>query len=196
MHPNPTFRADTADLLARAGRIGFAHIFASTPEGPMVVHAPVTIHGEGVRFHVARANRIAPHLEGAALLLSIVGAQGYVSPNWYSTPGDQVPTWNYLGIEIEGRAGAIDEAALVEQLDRLADTHEPRPGPWTRAKTDPAAFAKMLRAIQGYELAVTAVRGTSKLSQNKRAADRLGVIAGLRDRGNAALADAMAECLP
>lgn len=192
MHPNPSFRADTADMLARAAAIGFAHIICSTPDGLMVAHAPLTLHGERVRFHVARANRIAPHLDGAALLLSVVGVHGYVSPNWYQAPGDQVPTWNYVAIEIEGHAAATDDAALVEQLDRLAETHEPRPGPWTRDKTDADTFAKMLRAIRGYELTVTGVRGTTKLSQNKSAADRAGVIAGLQARGERALAQAMA----
>ncbi len=45
MHPSPAFRsgAAEADLLARAERIGFAHVFAATPAGPMVVHAPVTL---------------------------------------------------------------------------------------------------------------------------------------------------------
>ena len=191
MHPDKRFHDDPADLLARAAAIGFAHIFADTGAGPMVVHAPVTLHGERLRFHVARANRIAPHLDGASLLLGIAGPHGYVSPNWYAVPGNQVPTWNYIAVEIEGRATRIDEAALVEQLDQLADAHEPRPGPWTRAKTDPALFAGMLRAIQGFELEITAVRGTTKLSQNKDATDRAGVIAGLAARGNAALVAAM-----
>ena len=192
MHPNPRFRADPAELVERAAAIGFAHIFAATPEGPMVVHAPVTRHGDRLRFHVARANRIAPHLDGAELLLSVAGPQGYISPNWYERPGDQVPTWNFVTIEIEARAAMLSDAALTEQLDALADAHEPRPTPWTRDKMDPAAFDKLLRAIVGFELTVTAARGTTKLSQNKGPADRDGVIAGLTAAGNRALADAMA----
>ena len=103
MHPNPAFRAN-ADLLVHAARIGFAHIFATTPAGPMVAHAPVTLHGQRLRFHLARANRLHPHLDGTAVLLSLAGPDGYVSPNWYERPGNQVPTWNYVAIEIEGIA--------------------------------------------------------------------------------------------
>lgn len=194
MHPNPAFRSDAtqADLLARAERTGFAHIFAATPAGPMVVHAPVTLHGAALRFHVARANRIAPHLDGAPVLLSLAETVGYVSPNWYVAPGNQVPTWNHVTIECDGIAHAIDEAALTEQLDRLAAVHEPRENPWTRAKMDAGIFARMLAGIHGFEVPVTAVRDTTKLSQNKPAADRAGVIAGLRRAGNTALADRMA----
>ena len=195
MHPDPAFRDDAADALDRAAGAGFAHVFAATSAGPMVVHAPVTRHGGRLRFHVARANRIAPHLDGAAVLVSVTGPQGYVSPNWYATPGDQVPTWNYLAVEIDGNARAIDDAALVEQLDALAAVHEPRVNParpWTRDKMDDAVFRRMLRGIVGFEVTVAAVRATTKLSQNKSAADRAAVAGGLRAGGNDALADAMA----
>lgn len=191
MHPHPAFRPDPAALLDQAAAIGFAHLFVATAAGPMVAHAPVTRHGELLRFHLARANRLHPHLDGAAVLASLAGPDGYVSPNWYVRPGNQVPTWNYVAVEIEGIARALPEAALLEQLDALADAHEPRPDPWTRAKTDPAAIAAMLRAIEGFELEVTAIRGTTKLSQNKSEADRAGVMAGLHARGHDALARAM-----
>ena len=195
MHPNPIFRSDPASLLDHAAAIGFAHLFVSTPAGPMVAHAPLTLHGDRLRFHIARHNRIHAHLDGATLLASVAGPDGYVSPNWYERSGNQVPTWNYITIEIEGIVRAIPEDALLEQLDALADRHEPRPTPWTRAKTDPAVVATMLRAIEGFEIEVTAIRGTTKLAQHKSVADRAGVIAGLRERGDHALADAMAATL-
>ncbi|WP_331042820.1 FMN-binding negative transcriptional regulator [Sphingomonas sp.] len=199
MHPNPAFRPAPApspeQVLGFATAIGFAHIFAATADGPMVVHAPVTRHGSALRFHVARANRIAPHLDGADVLVSVAGDQGYISPNWYAGPGDQVPTWNYVAAEIDGRAEAVAQAALVEQLDMLAQVHEQRvipENPWTSAKTDPAIFARMLGAIRGFEIVPTATRSTIKLSQNKSPADRDGVIEGLRRAGEIGLADAMA----
>lgn len=196
MHPNPRFHADDREgMLDFSGATGFAHLFAATPAGPMVVHAPVTRAGDALHFHVARANRIAPHLAGAALIASVAGAQGYVSPSWYERPGDQVPTWNFVCVEVEGVAAPLDEAALVAHLDALAAQHEPRVAsdrPWTRAKMADAAFRALLGAIAGFALPADAVRGTTKLSQNKREGDRARVIAGLAASGNAALAAAMA----
>jgi transcriptional regulator len=192
MHPAPVFHADAGPLLAEAERIGFAHVFVQAAPGPMVVHVPVTLHDGALRFHVARANRIAAHLDGAAVAVSIAGPHGYVSPNWYAAPADRVPTWNYVSIEVDGRAYAIDEAATIAQLDRMAAVHEPVDAPWHRAKTDPALFARLLAGIRGFEVTPAAVRGTTKLSQNVTAADRDGVIAELRRAGNAPLADAMA----
>lgn len=194
MHPNATFRDTATDWLAFADARGFAHIFALTAEGPMAVHAPVTRHGDEVRFHVSRANRIAGHLADAPVIASVASVDGYVSPSWYVDPTNQVPTWNFVAVEIEGVARALDDAATTEQLDALAARHEPRVSPdkpWTRGKMDPALFEKMLRGIRGFRIEVGAVRETVKLSQH-RPADLAGTLAGLRAAGQHALADAMA----
>lgn len=196
MHPNRAFHvADDEEALALAHRIGLAHIFLTDGGGaPMVAHAPVVRVGpRTLRFHLARANRAVKHLDGARVLLSLVGAHGYVTPNWYEPPGDQVPTWNYVGVEIEGRARALEEPGLVEQLDQLAAQHEPglSPKPWTRDKMAPVRFAAMVKAITGFEVTVETVRSTIKLSQNKPDKDRAGVIAGLDAAGNHVLAAAM-----
>lgn len=196
MHPNPAFRTgDDASLIRWATDMGFAHLMAVTPDGPMVAHAPITPAGErSVRFHIARANRLCRHLPGARMIASVTGVNGYITPSWYVEGASQVPTWNYVAVELDGTAHAIDEDALVAQLDTLAATHEPRvsPGnPWTRDKMDEARFRRMLGAIAGFELRIDAVRGTTKLSQNKTPGDRRRVIEGLEASGNPALAAAM-----
>lgn len=186
MHPDPKFRAnDAAELRAAVVQIGVVHLFAATPEGPMVAHVPVTPTLDGsFRFHLARRNRIAAHLDGALALASAMGANGYVSPDWYAAPHNQVPTWNYISVEIEGVCTALDRAALLEQINALSALHEARllpKAPWTMAKVDDDHRDRMLSALSCFELRVTAIRGNRKLSQNKSIADRAGVIAALGD---------------
>ncbi|HTZ24333.1 MAG TPA: hypothetical protein VMC83_10095, partial [Streptosporangiaceae bacterium] len=48
-----------------------------------------------------------------------------------------------------------------------------------------------LRAIVGVELVISRIEAKAKLSQNRPAADVEGVIAGLRERGDEAMADAV-----
>src|SRR3569623_983170 len=197
MHPNRAFRFDSdAAILDWAVVRGFAHIFADTPDGPMVVHAPIVAAGAGaVRFHVSRGNRIMPHLDGARVVISVAGPDGYITPNWYVDGAASVPTWNYVSAEIDGIARAIDEETLTDQIDTLAASHEPRvapDSPWTRDKIPEDRFHAMLKAIIGFEVTIEAIRGTVKLGQNKNDAAVAGVMVGLRDTGNPDLAAATA----
>jgi transcriptional regulator len=196
MHPNSAFRpqqGDLAELLVR--EIGFAAIFAATPDGPRVAHAPVVLSDDAatLQFHLARGNALTRHLDGATVLAVVQGPDAYVSASWYEA-ADQVPTWNYVAVEMEGSVNKLGDAALIAQLDTLSATHEARVGanpPWTRDKMNPALFSKMTGAITGFELRITAWRPTIKLSQNKPADERERVAAGVEATGHGALAQLM-----
>ncbi len=180
MHPNRAFAWDDREaMLALVRDVSFCTICV---DGPALVHAPVTVAGpDRLRFHVARGNRARPALDGRRALLSCLGPDAYVSPDWYGTP-DQVPTWNYLAVEAEGPLRRLGEAELIAQLDALAAAHEarlaPKP-PWTRAKMSPGRFEGLLKAIVGFEMTIEALRGTRKLGQHKSEAERDGVALGL-----------------
>jgi len=165
-------------MLAFVADIAFATIAA---DGPMLVHAPVVVAGpDRLRFHISKGNRAK--LDGKRAIVSLLGPDAYISPDWYADTTDQVPTWNYLTVEAEGPLRRLDEAELAELLDLLSAAHEARLAPkpeWTRAKMSPGRFEAMLKAIVGYELAIEELRGTRKLGQNKPAADRLAAAAGL-----------------
>lgn len=197
MHPNPAFRwEDEAAMRGFVATRGFATLCVAGPDGPIVAHVPVVTTDEGrLRFHLARSNRICPHLDGAVAIASVADADVYVSPDWYGTP-DQVPTWNYLAVEIEGAVSALDETALVEQVDRLSDLFEAQLAPkpvWTRAKMTPGRFEAMLGAIRGYELTPTVWRGTRKLGQNKKPAERAALADALAARGRDGIAAMVRE---
>lgn len=179
MHPNRVFAWQDRDaMLAFVADIAFATIAA---EGPVLVHAPVLVTGpDRIRFHVSRGNRAK--LDDRRAIVSVLGPDAYISPDWYADPTDQVPTWNYLAVEAEGPLRRLDEAELADLLDGLSAAHEARLAPkpaWTRAKMTPGRFAGMLKAIIGYELSIEDLRGTRKLGQNKDEATRLAAAAGL-----------------
>jgi transcriptional regulator len=180
MHPNKRFSVvDREALLAQAGAIAFGRIFLTTPEGPRVAHAPVLRVGDVLRFHLANGNAVCRHLDGARPLVLFEGANGYVSANWYADIRGAVPTWNYQSVECEGPVHTLDRAGLIDLLDALSATLEPRVGEnWTRAKMEPARFEAMLNAITAFELTAEDVRGTRKLSQNQPDAEAMRVAAG------------------
>jgi transcriptional regulator len=192
MHPNPQFRWEDRDALrAFAKEIGFGTVFAATPDGPRVAHVPfVFTSDDTIAFHIARGNGIARHLHGLEALFVVNGPDAYISPDWYGID-DQVPTWNYLALEMQGPVAKIDDAALTAQADALSAQHEallaPKPA-WTRDKMAPGLFDKMRGAITGYEMRITAWRGTAKLSQNKGADVRARTADALDAQGKRAMA--------
>ena len=198
MHPDPKFRPQQDDLPALFVReIAFAGIFAGTPDGPRVAHAPVVLGEDAttLQFHLARGNGLAKHLEGATAIAVVQGPDAYVSASWYTAP-DQVPTWNYVAIEMEGVVRKLSDAELIAQLDTLSAQHEARAGanpPWTRDKMNPAIFSRMVGALAGFEMRIVAWRSTLKLSQNKAAVERERLAAGVEATGNRAVAHLMRE---
>ena len=197
MHPHPDFRwEDRAELRGFAEQIGFGALFAATPDGPRVAHLPVVFLGETqLGFHIARGNGIVRHLDGQTALFVVQGPDAYISPDWYGLP-DQVPTWNYLSVELEGTVRKMGRDALIAQVDLLSAAHEgglaPK-APWTRDKMTPGYFERLLGGITGFTMDITGWRGTKKLGQNKHEAARAAVAEALDARGQRAMAHLMRE---
>ena len=159
---------------------------------------PETLPRERRRpFALARANPLVPLLDGTPVLASVTGRHFYVSPDWYGTD-DQVPTWNYCLVEIEGVARRLEEPDLRELLDQLSAAQEvqlaPKPA-WTAAKMDQDKLSMMLRAIVGFTVDAPVFSGRMKMSQNKSEAERRGTIAALRTLGRHEDADAIESLL-
>jgi transcriptional regulator len=196
MHPDRRFCWNDQDAMrAFVANRAFGMLFAQTPDGPRVAHVPVVVDQDRIAFHLSRGNPLAGALDGANALFLVNGPDAYVSPDWYGLD-DQVPTWNYVSVELEGRVSALPPEALSPLIDRISDDRERRLSPkpaWTRAKMQDGLFDRMLGAITGYELRIATWRGTRKLGQNKPDAARLRVAEALDGIGSAAMARLMRE---
>lgn len=196
MHPNGAFRWENKEeILAFVADRAFAHIFTAADAGLFVVHAPVLVNDGRIWFHVARRNRIADHLEDRPLLVSVTGRDAYQSANWYVTE-NQVPTWHYEAVEIEGVAKRLSGDELIELLDLLSDAMERRhspDAPWTRAKMEPGKFEAMTRAIVGFEVDPREIRATRKFNQHKTGGDLMATIEGQDGAGRADIVAAIEE---
>src|SRR5690242_8906071 len=196
MHPNRAFEwIDTVEMLHFVAQESFAHIFTASSGQLFVVHAPVVVVDGRVRFHVSRRNRIADHLADKPVLISVLGHHAYQSANWYASE-NQVPTWHYEAVEVDGVAREMAPAELIGFLDRLSDINESRvqpQNPWTRAKMDPAKFDALTKAIIGFEVEPTAIRGTRKFNQHKDGEDLAATIEGQRSAGREDIVAAIRE---
>ncbi len=196
--------ADTLHALMRA------HPLATLIRGGAGLAAdvlPLEVDRDGdqwrVTGHVARANPLWREADGQPVLLLFQGPQAYVSPNWYPGKfqhGKAVPTWNYAMVQVHGTLRAHDDAEWLRgMVTRLTERHEGgRPVPWHVSDAPADYLDAALRAIVGIEIEVTRVEAKFKLSQNRDAADRTGVVLGLE--ADASLnrqpeADALAQAM-
>ena len=186
-------------------------IIADHPLGILVTHGEQGADADHIPFafdpargplgtlsaHVARANPVWQRCPtGTPVMVIFRGAEAYVSPNWYPSKHEthqQVPTWNYEVVHAHGTITVRDDErhvrGIVARLTRRHEATEPRP--WKMGDSSPEYIEGMVRSIVGIEIAVTALLGKSKLSQNKAPRDRLNAADTLLERGHAELAQAM-----
>ncbi|HEY4749180.1 MAG TPA: FMN-binding negative transcriptional regulator [Steroidobacteraceae bacterium] len=200
------FRETRIDVLeAFIERHSLATLIAMTAEGLTANHIPLRSHlsadGRGiVRGHIARANSLWRELKPDAEVLAVfMGADSYISPRWYPSKkehGKVVPTWNYATVHLHGSIRFIEDAAwLRDFVGSLTEVHEAgRADRWQVSDAPADYIDAMLRAIVGLEIKVSRVVGKFKGSQNRSAADRAGVNAGLRATGRSV--EEVAEIAP
>lgn len=188
-----------------------ARIIRSHPLGMLVRHGSHGLDADHIPFefdtgqgahgvlraHVARANPLWQQCPtGTPVLVVFRGVQAYISPSWYPSKHEshrQVPTWNYEAVHAHGILSVHDdERYLRGLLARLTRRHESsEPQPWKMGDSAPEFIDGLLRQIVGIEVAVTALEGKVKLSQNKEARDRHGAADALDARGHGEMARAM-----
>jgi len=157
---------------------------------PFLIDEAVGAHGR-LRAHVARANPQWRDLEQTdEALVVFQGPQHYISPSWYETKREThkvVPTWNYLIVQARGRPRVTHDAPWIRaQIDALTASREQgRAAPWRPSDAPEDFLAMQMRAIVGVEIEIADLKGKWKASQNRNAADRAGVVAGLERDGDA-----------
>jgi transcriptional regulator len=189
----PLFKEDRIAVLHDAiRRTGLATLVTLSQDGLIASHVPMLLDAEPAPYgtivgHLARPNPQARGAIGEALAI-FQGPEAYITPSWYATKratGKVVPTWNYVAIHAYGTVEFFDDRErLRDVVTRLTERQEtPRAEPW--AVTDaPADFTQgMLNGIVGFALPIARLEGKWKMSQNRPAEDRAGVIAGLEAEG-------------
>jgi transcriptional regulator len=171
-----------------------------TPGGLDANHIPFEVDPEPTPFgtlrgHVARANPVWRECSrDVDALVIFQGPGAYVSPALYPTKqqtGKVVPTWNYAVVHAHGPLRVIDDTAwLRDFVTTLTNRHEAaRSDPWQVTDAPADYVDSMLGAIVGIEIPLTRLVGKWKMSQNRPARDREGVVEGLRRAGQSEIAE-------
>jgi transcriptional regulator len=146
--------------------------------------------GSKLISHTAKANPIWKVGEKKQkVLLVFSGFETYISPSSYPSKGEThkvVPTYNYLSVHINGTLSAIqgeeDKYHIVKILTEKMESS--RKNPWAVSDAPKDYIETMLANIVGVELVIEKMEAKWKVSQNRPARDRQGVIDDLRENAN------------
>jgi transcriptional regulator len=171
----------------------FGLLLVPLAEAAEIAHIPFVLDADPaplgtLRAHVARQNPVASLLATPRRVIAIfTGAHGYVSPRWYVSPPNNVPTWNFMATHAHGVATRIEgREEVLRALADLTDRFEAgTPEPWS-----------LRRGVVAFSIRIERFETKMKLSQNRPPEDRLRVAVALRARrgpGDEVIARAIEE---
>jgi transcriptional regulator len=201
MYVPPASREDRVEVLHRAiEELRFGTLVTVGPQGPIATHLPMFVDPTPAPYgrifgHIARANPQWERSDPAvAALAAFVGPQAYITPSWYETKkltGKVVPTWQYIAVQARGPISFFHNADRLHDIVRRSTLRQEasRAHPWAVEDAPEDYVDKMLHAIVGFEIRVESIVGSWKLGQNKSEGDRNGMIEGLEESDQQALAE-------
>ena len=182
---------DPTEIAAMLARAPLACLITHGAEGLFASHLPM-IHDARrgtLSGHLARANPHRDHADDGLALVVFKGPDAYVTPGWYPSKAEHgrvVPTWNYEAVHVQGHiTWREDPDWLHANVEALTHRFEAdRPNPWSLDDAPPGYIDALVGGIIGVELQIVGIKAKRKLSQNRPAPDREGVIAGLAGQGD------------
>jgi transcriptional regulator len=163
---------------------GFGILISQVERKPYATHIPMMLSKDGNKLsgHLARGNKQWKDFNEHPDVLAIFsGPHTYISSSWYDH--ENVPTWNYIAAHVSGQIKIIEGEELLESLKHLTDKYEkPSAKPFTVEGMSPGYLKKELLGIVGFEIAITNIEATYKLSQNRDKENYQRVINALEER--------------
>jgi transcriptional regulator len=136
-----------------------------------------TIHG-----HISRQNPQKETFDGKQTgVIVFHGPHGYISPTWYATKGNVVPTWNFAVVHATGKLKPIDgKQDLNALLTKLIAKFEKYEGTsYDFSKLDDTYKYGLMGGIIGFELEIELLEGKFKLGHDRSPADRQSLLTHL-----------------
>jgi transcriptional regulator len=174
------YKSQNLDLIHKIMlRYNFATLISVVEGSPIISHLPLIFEpqetGKGLLIgHMAKANPMWKSF-GMQNKITIIfnGPHAYISPRWYQPKADNVPTWNYAVVHVEGVARIIDSAnASYEKMQDLVKKHDPD---WKLSLSDEHK-SSLLSEIVAFEIDILEIHAKFKLSQNQHELNRDEVI--------------------
>ena len=104
----------------------------------------------------------------------------YISSSWYDH--ENVHTWNYIACHVYGNIRTIEGDELYQSMKMLVDKYEkPSDNPISMEKFTPSFLKHELQGVVGFEIEITKIESSFKLSQNRDDKNHEAIIAQLEN---------------
>jgi len=168
---------------------GFATLVGYDNGIPIATHTPLMIAEDvdgdkKIIGHISVANPQAICFDGEQEMMAVfMEHHTYISSSWYDHIN--VPTWNYIAVHVYGKVSKIEGEDLYHFLDKLTNKYEGDSPSAFKVKDMPEdMMANQMKGIVGFEMDVTKVEASYKLSQNRDDKNYKEIIRKLEERGD------------
>jgi transcriptional regulator len=146
--------------------------------------------------HISKENPQWKEFKGNDEVLAVFsGPHSYISSSWYDH--ENVPTWNYIAVHVYGKIKIVEDEAVIESLKKLVDKYEKNSENPIRIEDLSKKTMLQTRGIVGFEIEITEIQATKKMSQNREKIDYNNIILELEKTNNnesIAVANEMKKC--
>jgi transcriptional regulator len=144
------------------------HPLATMVQNNEVNFLPFVLNGEKLEGHCAKASHLWKDLEAnPKLKLIFHGPNEYISPSYYKNLG-HVPTWNYVVVEVTGRALIYHERDQKElKLQHAVKTYEAQNKTLWNYELSIDKRNRLLDMIVGIDVEIEIISAKFKLGQNR-----------------------------
>ena len=196
--PKPFQNQNTDEVKTFIKENGFGILISHKDGSLLASHIPLDFSEDENKLvgHVSRGNPQWKNFSNEDEVLVIFnGPHTYISSSWYNY--ENVPTWNYIAAHVYGKIRIIEGEGLHLSLKRLMEKYEKNSSnPASVEKLSPGYMQRAVLGIVGFEITITRIEATYKLSQNRDEENFSNIIHELEkhtDENSLQIAEAMKE---
>jgi transcriptional regulator len=133
--------------------------------------------------HISKLNPQCENFDENGTVLAIFsGAHSYISSSWYDH--EEVPTWNYMAVHVEGKIEILNEEQKLLHLENLVNKYEKNSENPISTKSLSKKTMLQTNGILAFNIIVENIDAVKKLSQNKNAITKKSIISHLEKSGD------------
>ncbi len=128
-----------------------------------------------ISSHFGKGNEHYNYIESSPCLVIFTEPHAYISPKLY-TSKNNVPTWDYITVQVYGTGKIIDSIELKESIlkEMIVFYEEEYSEQWDSLSD--SYKKRMMNGIVAFEIEIEQILGKKKLSQNKSNIEQINIM--------------------